>query len=46
MLQSKSKVRHTVEKRYPGDDKARKTDGAVDLQSTLSKSLGVEPRVV
>jgi hypothetical protein len=30
---------------HRGDDKTGKTEGAVEVQSTLSKSLGFEPRV-
>ena len=31
---------------HRGDDKAGKTDGAVDFQSTFSKTLGFEARDV
>jgi len=45
-IKATDRVRHTVGKRYPGDDKAGKTQGAVEFKSKLSKAIGFEPRVV
>ena len=49
-IQMTDNVRHTVEKRYPGDKNRpdsgfRRKDGIrVDFQSTNSEPLGLEPR--
>jgi hypothetical protein len=45
-IQVTDSVRHTVEKRYPGDDNAGMTGTGVDFHSTNSEALGSEPRIV